>query len=47
MPKNGNITGQVFDQEVTNQIEYRQNYLGARYKNDSHIVYVFSLTSQR
>jgi hypothetical protein len=39
MPKNGNITGQVFDQEVTNQIEYRQNYLGARYKNDSHIVY--------
>jgi len=39
MPKNGNITGQVFDQEVTNQIKYRQNFLGARNKNDSHIVY--------
>jgi hypothetical protein len=39
MPKNGNITGQVFDQEVTNQIKFRQNFLGARAKNDSHIVY--------
>lgn len=39
MPKNGNITGQVFDQEVTNQIKYRQNFLGARNKNDSHIIY--------
>ena len=39
MPKNGNITGEVFDKGVTDQIIYRQNYLGARYKNDSHIVY--------
>lgn len=39
MPKNGNITGQVFDQGVTNQIKYRQNFLGARNKNDSHIIY--------
>jgi len=39
MAKNGNITGQVFDEEVTNQIETRQNFLGARYKTDSHLVY--------
>jgi hypothetical protein len=39
MPKNGNITGQVFDEDVIKQIETRQNFLGARYKNDSHLVY--------
>ena len=39
MPKNGNITGQVFDQEVTNQIKYRQNFLGARQKTDPHLIY--------
>jgi hypothetical protein len=39
MAKNGNITGQVFDEEVINQIETRQNFLGTRYKTDSHLVY--------
>jgi len=39
MPKNGNITGEVFDEQVTKQIEYRQNFIGARYKTDANIVY--------
>ena len=39
MPKNGNITGEVFDEGVTNQIKYRQNFLGARYKTDPHLIY--------
>jgi hypothetical protein len=39
MKKNGNITGEVFDEEVTKQIVLRQNFLGARYKNDANLVY--------
>jgi hypothetical protein len=39
MPKNGNITGQVFDIKVTEQIEARQEFLGAKYKTDSHLIY--------
>jgi hypothetical protein len=39
MAKNGNITGQVFDKEVINQITARQNFLGARYRTDAHIIY--------
>jgi len=39
MPKNGNITGQVFDENVIKQIEARQNFLGARYRTDANIVY--------
>lgn len=39
MPKNGNITGQVFDEDVIKQIEARQNFLGARYRTDANLVY--------
>ena len=39
MPKNGNITGQVFDENVIKQIEARQNFLGARYRTDANLVY--------
>jgi hypothetical protein len=39
MPKNGNITGQVFDEEVTDQIIARQIFLGARYRHDAHLLY--------
>jgi len=39
MPKNGNITGQVFDEDVIKQIEARQNFLGARYRTDAHLIY--------
>jgi len=39
MPKNGNITGQVFDEDVIKQIEARQNFLGARYRTDANLIY--------
>jgi len=39
MGKNGNITGEVFDEGVIQQIEVRQNFLGARYKSDANLVY--------
>jgi hypothetical protein len=39
MGKNGNITGEVFDEGVIQQIEIRQNFLGARYKSDANLVY--------
>ena len=39
MPKNGNITGQVFDEGVIKQIEARQEFLGVREKTDAHIIY--------
>ena len=39
MPKNGNITGQVFDEDVIKQIEARQEFLGARNKTDAQIIY--------
>lgn len=39
MPKNGNITGQVFDENVIKQIEARQNFLGARSRTDANLVY--------
>jgi len=39
MPKNGNITGQVFDEAVTDQITARQIFMGARYKHDAHLIY--------
>jgi hypothetical protein len=39
MPKNGNITGQVFDEAVIKQIEARQEFLGSRNKTDSQIIY--------
>ena len=39
MPKNGNITGEVFEAGVIGQIDTRQKFLGARYKTDSHLVF--------
>ena len=39
MPKNGNITGQVFDKDVIDQIETRQSFLGERNRTDKHILY--------
>jgi len=35
----GNITGEVFKKEIIDQINARQNFLGARYKTDSNIIY--------
>ena len=39
MPKNGNITGEVFDDGVIKQIDKRQEFLGARYKTDEHLIF--------
>jgi len=39
MPRNGNITGETFDPQVIAQIEARQKFLGARIRNDQHILY--------
>ena len=39
MPKNGNITGEVFDEGVIKQIDTRQKFLGARYKTDDHLIF--------
>lgn len=39
MPKNGNITGEVFDDGVIKQIDKRQEFLGARYKTDKHLIF--------
>lgn len=39
MARNGNITGQVFDDGVIKQIETRQKFLGARYSTDKHLIY--------
>ena len=45
MPRNGNITGQVFDDEVINQIETRQKVLGKRYKDDKTLIYTNNQTA--
>lgn len=39
MPKSGNLTGEVFDEGVINQIDTRQEFLGARYKTDKHLIF--------
>jgi len=39
MPRSGNITGEVFEEGVIKQIDVRQNFLGARYKNDNHLIF--------
>ena len=39
MPRNGNITGQVFDDKVISQIENREKVLGQRTKNDKTLLY--------
>jgi predicted nucleic acid-binding Zn-ribbon protein len=39
MGKKGNITGEVFDTEVIKQIEARQNFLGADFKQDKQLIY--------
>jgi hypothetical protein len=39
MPRNGNITGEVFDDGVIKQIDKRQEFLGARYKTDKHLIF--------
>lgn len=45
MGKRGNITGEVFDVEVTKQIEARQTFLGVNPKQDKHLVYQNNLTA--
>ena len=45
MPRNGNITGQVFDDEVINQIETRQKVLGKRSKDDKTLIYTNNQTA--
>lgn len=45
MPRNGNITGQVFDDEVIDQIETRQKVLGKRYKDDKTLIYTNNQTA--
>jgi hypothetical protein len=45
MPRNGNITGQVFDDEVIGQIETRQKVLGKRYKDDKTLIYTNNQTA--
>jgi hypothetical protein len=39
MPKSGNLTGEVFDEGVINQIDTRQEFLGARHKTDKHLIF--------
>ena len=39
MPRNGNITGQVFDDKVIEQIENREKVLGQRTRNDKTLLY--------
>jgi len=41
----GNLTGNVFDDGVINQIQARQTFLGARYKTDSNLIYGNNTTS--
>ena len=41
----GNITGQVFDEKVTKQIETRQKFLGKRYKDDQTLIYTNNQSS--
>jgi len=41
----GNLTGNVFDDGVIDQIEARQTFLGARYKTDSNLIYGNNTTS--
>jgi hypothetical protein len=41
----GNLTGNVFDQEVIKQIESRQTFLGARNKTDANLIYSNNSTS--
>lgn len=41
----GNLTGNVFDDKVINQIQARQTFLGARYKTDANLIYSNNTTS--